>query len=362
MARTPKPPTGCRIKGGRYYRVQYVGMVDGKRTQKWHALTRVAEGLPALYAALHELAAPREDTRMKPAVERWIKDALPGLSESEQKEQSRMATVIAETFIEYDATEVQAKDVFDFLQDWARDGKLRTAQRYRNALNKFFKWAIIQGIRTDNPVDPVSTPAPPPNMRHMTDEAFRLIRAKLLGNPGHKAASGEMMQVYVDLLYLTGQSGNDVRLLRWAQVDESAGVIRFARSKVAKKTAAQVDYPITPAIARVLARAKTLMKGKALLSPYVIHNLEGEPYSAHGVNTAWKRARERAFADHQNMPEIKAYTLKDLRAKHATDAKARGYTTEQIGDGLAHADVGMTTTYLKKRMAKRASVELEIPE
>jgi hypothetical protein len=25
MPAKPKPPTGCRIKGGRYYRVRYVG-------------------------------------------------------------------------------------------------------------------------------------------------------------------------------------------------------------------------------------------------------------------------------------------------------------------------------------------------
>jgi len=54
----PKPPTGCRIKGGRYYRVFYAGKVDGKIKTRWVALSRVDEGLPALYRALADLDNP----------------------------------------------------------------------------------------------------------------------------------------------------------------------------------------------------------------------------------------------------------------------------------------------------------------
>lgn len=357
-----KAPTGCKIRSGRYYRMQYLGMVNGVRKYKEHPLTRVSEGLPAVYRALADLGsyAVSRNKAMPKRIESWLQHALPGLSATEQKEITRKGGIVSTAFAEFDTTQVQAKHILLFLKQWTGTNKLRMAQSYRAMLNQFFKWVIVQGDRQDNPVEPVSTKTPAPNMRDMNDFAFMAIRAKLMGDDEHPAESGAMMQCCVDLLYLTGQSGIDIRTLKWAQIE--AEIIPFARSKVAKTTGAKVDFPITPAIAKVLERAKALMIAKGLLSPFVIHNLNGAAYSAHAISTAWDRARKRAFKEHPDMPELLKYTTKDLRAKHATDAKRLGYTTEQIGDGLAHANEGMTTVYLKQRMSKKASVKLEIPE
>lgn len=358
----PKLPPGVRLSSGRYYRVQYLGMVDGKQKQKWHPLTKEAEGMAAMFRALAELGSqPSISDRAVPSrITEWLAQALPGLSMSEQKEISRMAGEVSEAFKAFRTDQAQAKHILAFLQQWTLEGKQRTAQRYRDVLNKFFKWVILQGDRMDNPVDPVSVKPPPPHNRYITDAEFLLIREKLLGDAGHKAASGPMMQVYVDLLYLTGQSGNEIRTLRWAQVDEQAGVIHFERSKVKKKVNAKVDWPITAAIAETLARAREIIRGRqkgkvATITPaFVVSTLGGATYTAHGVGTAWERARERAG--------ILDATLKDLRAKHATDAKRLGYSDEEIGEGLAHADPSMTRVYLKQRMAKTGRVELSLPK
>lgn len=361
----PRPPVGCAVRNGRYYRVQYAGTVGGKRKQVWHPLTRVSEGLPALYRALADLGdvARRQNISVQARIDEWLQDFLPGHAAAEQKEQARMANVIAQAFIEFDTKQVQAKHVHTFLQGWVRAGKRRTAQRYRNTLGKFFRWVILQGDRTDNPVDPVAVPAPAPNMRYMDDEAFTLIREKLLGDAGHKAASGVMMQAYVDLAYLTGHGGVDIRTLRWTDIDFEAGLIRVKRSKVAKKTGVRVDIAITRPIRNVLARARKHMTAQGRVSPYVIQNLDGSPYSASGVGTAWERARERAAtAMPDRADELRAFTLKDLRAKFATDAKAQGYTDEQIAAGLAHVDTNTTTIYLKKRLSKTSNIDLEIPK
>jgi integrase len=362
-----RAPTGCRAKHGRYFRVQYTGIVDGKRKYKWIALTRVDEGLPALYRALSELdimPTSFEDTSVPARMSKWLITALPGLSAAEQKEKARKGVIISKAFKTFKTRDVTAAHVQDFLNAWATGKKprLNMAGKYRAMLKQFFDWVIIRGDIRANPVDPVKVDSPPPNMRHMDDEAFALIRSKLLGETSHKAASGEMMQVYVDLSYLTGHGGVDVRTLRWADVDEAAGLIRVERSKVRKKTAAKVDIVITPAIAAVLERAKKHMKAKARVSPYVVHNLEGSAYTSHGVGTAWERARERAAkAMPERKEELLKFTLKDLRAKFATDAKSAGYSDEQIAAGMAHADTSMTTVYLKKRMAKRSNIELVVP-
>lgn len=350
-----KPPPGVTLSNGRYYRVQYAGMVNGKRRQKWHPLTREDEGLPALYAALANLESEAKARRndMPSAVSEWLKVALPGLSVAEQHETTRMAHIIRAGLEDFEVDQAQARDMLTFLNQWSLTGKLRTAQRYRAILTKFFRWSIVQGYRIDNPIDAVRLKAPKARDRYITDEEFMAIRAKLLGSDDHKAASGDMMQTYVDLLYLTGQRGTDIRTLRWSQVDEHAGVIHFKPSKTAGSSGAKVDVPVTKAIAEVLARAKQHMRAKARVSPYVIHNLEGNAYSAHGVGTAWERARNRAG--------IEDATLKDLRGKHATDAKKAGYEIEEIQASLAHEDASTTKVYLKQRETARSRVALSIP-
>ena len=359
-----KLPPGCHLKGRYYYRVVYAGIQNGKVKHRWIKLSRVVEGLPALYHALAQLGdrPGKVDIGVPARITAWLRDALPGLSVAEQKETMRMAGIISRTFVNFTTQNVQAKHVYTFVQQWIKQEKLRTAQAYLSKLNKFFKWAIIQGDRQDNPCDPVSVPSPAPNMRYMDDDAFVWIREKLLGDPGHKAASGEMMQVYVDLAYLTGHGGIDIRTLRWAQIDEARGMIPVTRSKVKKKTAKTVDILITPPIGDVLERAKRLTKEKARISPFVVHNLDGSAYTAAGISTAWRRARERAFNEHKERPDLLEFTVRDLRAKFASDAKAAGYTDEQIAGGMAHVDTSMTTLYFKKRMAMRSEIELELPK
>jgi len=350
-----KLPPGVTLKNGRYYRVQYAGMVDGKRRQKWHPLTRETEGAAALYAAMAELEGQQTavNDAMRAAVTDWLKSSLPGLSAGEQTDVTRMAETLRDSFEDFAVDQVQARDILTFLNQWTLAGKLRTAQRYRAVLGKFFRWTIIQGMRIDNPVDPIRLKAPQAHDRYITDDEFLAIRAKLLGDDDHKAASGPMLQVFVDLLYLTGQRGTDIRLLNWSQIDEAAGVIRFRPSKTGKTSGAKVEIPITAPIAEALARARQLVKAKARISPYVIHNLEGSPYTAHGVGTAWERARKRAG--------IEDATLKDLRGKHATDAKKAGYSETDIQDSLAHETVGTTRVYIKQRMARVSKVELALP-
>jgi integrase len=292
----PKLPPGVRLVSGRYYRVQYVGIVNGKRKQKVHPLTRASEGLAALFRALASMENEPEsyDTRIPFRIKLWLQQALPDLSPDEQKEISRMGAEISAAFKEFKVDQIHARHILQFLQQWTIAGKLRTAQRYRATLNKFFRWAIIQGDRLDNPVGPISTKAPPPRTRYLTDAEYFAIREALMGNKDHQASSGAMMQIYVDLLYLTGQRGQDIRSLKWTQIDEVAGVIRFAPSKVQHSTAAKVEIPITDSIANVIKRARERMRARARLSPFVVHNLEGSPYTAHGVGTAWERARKRA--------------------------------------------------------------------
>lgn len=340
MAKIPKRPPGCAIRNGRYYRVQYAGMIDGKRKQKWHPLTRVTDGLPALYRALSDLSQPVKAS-MPSRLDQWLAHVLPGLGALEQKEMTRKVQVAGKAFVEFDAGQVEARHIMQFLTHWTEQKKLRMAQSYKTMLRAFFKWVIVQGDRADNPVDAVKTKAPKPRSRYMTDEEFLSIRAHL----------SPMIQVFVDLLYLTGQRANDIRGLRWSQIDS---VIHFQPSKTIHSTAVKVDIPISEPIAEVLERAKGMMRDASRLSPYVVHQPSGSAYTQHGLNSAWAKAREKTA--------VKDCTLRDIRAKHATDGERAGHSVEEISQGLAHADTSMTRTYLKTRVTKRGVVSLKIPK
>lgn len=335
-----KHPTGCTVKNGRYYRAQYIGMDNGKRRYKWHALTRVSDGMPALYRALADMSQPVRST-MPARVDQWLASVMPGLGVLEQKEMSRKVRVVGKAFAEFDTAQVEARHVLQFVNHWQAQGKLRMAQSYRAMLRQFFKWCIVQGDRADNPVDAVNTKAPPPRSRYMTDDEFTAIRAHL----------SPMLQCFVDLLYLTGQRSKDVRELRWTQVGE---VIRFQPSKTMHSTAVKVDIPVTDEIASVLQRVKELMRDASRVSPYVIHQTTGAAYSQHGLNSAWDKARSKAG--------VSGCTMRDIRAKHATDAEKAGYSTDAIQQQLAHSDASMTRVYLKQRVTRKGTVSLKVPK
>ena len=100
----------------------------------------------------------------------------------------------------------------------------------------------------------------------------------------------------------------------------------------------------------MLDRARQLGAVKSL---YVVHTGRGQPYTANGIGSAWRRACARAG--------VKDATLKDIRAKAATDAKKAGYTRKEISVGLAHTGESMTEHYLRGRDAERSRVELSLP-
>lgn len=330
---------GITIKNGRYYRVQ--SLPD--RHQKWHALSRVDEGLPALYAALAALDTTVPDDLAGEQIKRWLSVSLPGLSVSEQRETERMALTIAKAFAEFRLDQIQAKHVQAFLyENWIAKGKKRTAQRYRNVLNKIMKWSIVQGMRTDNPVEPVSVETPDSHDYYIPDSDFIAIRVHL----------SEMIRCFVDLCYLTGQRSTDIRLLRWTQIEN--GVIKFKPSKTKKSSGAKVDVPVTTAIQEVLDKVKGMMRDRARVTPFVIHSPDGTNYQATGLRAAWERAKKLAG--------VSGGTIKDIRAKHATDASKQGYTMEEIQGSLAHEDSSTTRVYLKQREAVLSVVKLTIPK
>lgn len=196
----------------------------------------------------------------------------------------------------------------------------------------------------------LSLAVPPKRDVYISDEQYNSIRNALLyGNDGKATRTGEMVQCYMDLLYLLYQRGTDVRLLRWDQVTDDG--ILFKPTKTERSSGAKVRVPIGDDACAVLARIKQIGK---MRSVYVIHTEHGQPYTSNGIGSLFKRACARAG--------ILGVTLKDIRAKAATDAKQQGYRQEQLQTALAHTDAATTRTYIRSREVPISEVVLKLPK
>lgn len=348
-------PPRVYARDGRYYLVESLRecYANGKPKQKWHPLTRVDEGKAPMFKALAELNGESIDSEPSfPALmKKWLGAALYGLSPGEQKETERKAGILMLAFAEFDISEVQPKHIQQFLNDnFLAAGKLPMARSYKAALSKFFRWAQLHNYRTDNPCDPIRLKQSPKRDRYITDDEYHAVRAALLvGRDGNKTPSGQMVQCFIDLCYLTGQRSTEIRLMKWNQIEQE--FIHFKPTKTAASTGAKVKIPVTPAIAEVLERARMIGKIKGV---FVIHQLNGSKYTDDGIRSAWGRACDRAG--------VKNATIKDLRGKHATDALQSGYSIEQIQTSLAHGDKATTEIYLKQIAAGVSVITLDLPK
>lgn len=264
------------------------------------------------------------------------------------RELARQCRVISDAFGAFDVAQIEPQDVAAFVDQW--EGR-RMAKIYHGRLSAFFAWACRKGLRADNPAREIRTERTERRARYVTDAEFRAIReAMALGEDGRRTASGAMMQAFLDLLYLTMQRPTEIRLLRWDQVDEMDGHIKFRPTKTDRSSGASVAVPITLDITEALRSARLAGGVKSL---YVIHTLQGQPYSVWGISSAWRRACERAG--------VAGATTRDIRAKAITDARRAGYSLDDLKIAAAHTDARMTGAYVKQAVAPASPVRLKLP-
>lgn len=101
-----------------------------------------------------------------------------------------------------------------------------------------------------------------------------------------------MMQVFVDLCYLTCQRSTEIRCLLLDQIDREAEVIHFVPTKTEDSSGEAVDWPITPEIDEVLKRARVLEP--TFGQTYVVRDAAGNPYTDQACRDAWEGAMARA--------------------------------------------------------------------
>jgi hypothetical protein len=346
--------------------------------EQWVKLSRQDQGETRMLERLAEekrkIEIDPNDGNMPRLVDIYMDAHESTYAKTFRAEWRRRGESVKTGFARFDIQQVDSGEIYDFLNDNWKD-KLPTYQAMHAWLGKFFAWATIKRYVTANPVREISVKKPKKRTVLIRTDHFLAIRAALATYRYEKTIKGKkqvieakvptgpMMQVFVDLCYLTIQRSTEIRHLLWKQdpadpfgcswVDEKAGVIHFVPSKTEDSSGELVDWPITPEIDAVLKRAKAL--APQLGQRYVVRDEHGQPKTAAACRDAWREALRRAGL--AGMP----YTVKDIRAKAMTDAKALGYDIEALQVAGAHAARETTEIYIKSRQVPTSNVRLALP-
>jgi integrase len=366
---THRTLTGTRIyiRDGQYKYLSPEPMLNPKNGKMvtLHPLCQVSDGELKAREALNILTG-----LVKPAegggdicawIDKWRTNLLKQRNKKAPKDPARLPTfvkgtkniesalrVIEKGLADFDISEIRAYDIAQFLDQW--EGQ-RAAQVYKSYLVKFFAWCISRhGLIDVNPATQIEIEPPEKRLVYMTHKQFHAIRdALLIGADNKPTRTGEMIQCYMDLLYLLFQRGTDIRLMRWNDITPKG--IEVNPTKTEKSSGKNVMLPITPDLKMVIDKIKAISKSR---STFIISTEHGQPYTASGVRSAFNRAAERAG--------VEGVTLKDIRSKATTDAKNAGYTVEELQVALAHSDKATTQGYIRHETAPVSAVAISLPE
>lgn len=344
MSSSKGPVKGTRIQDGRYYLVR----ADGKK-RIWIPLTKVAEGLPAFYAALAVATrAPTvSDDLMPKVIAAWEKTVMANHADSTQRDERARGKVIADEFEEFRAGDIQPPDVTAFLEQYA--DRPKTFNLYRAQIGELMRFAMQKGWREPgtNPVrEIIPTMSTPARDRYPTDSEVRRIKvAGIYGKDGRKTRSGLMLAALVDMAYLTGQRIGDLLALKWAAFGRD-GIV-FTPAKTSKTTGGRILIEWTPKLRDVERRLKALRAERRAFGEFVFTKQSakkgmarpGQRYTYWGASTAWRRACERAGIEDLHFHDLRAKALTDTEESDGMQAarrKGSHSTEQQTSDYVRH--------------------------
>lgn len=350
------PAKGTQIKDGRYYLVR----AQGKR-RIWIKLTRVAEGLPAFYAALaREHGRAERPDYMPQVVAAWNAAVMSKHSAKTQVDETRRSKVIAEAFEEFRAEQVEPPDVVEFLEPL--QATARTHDLFRAQLHSIFAYAELRGWRKagSNPVTVVPPMGYTPRKRYITDSELRRIKVGCVyGDDGRRNRSGITMACCIELAYLTAMDvGVMIRILEQRDPERPdephlcAEGIWLMRDKTRHCGGDALIITWTPRLRAVVARLQKLkaernLKKRAsqrVQTPALITKQDGTPMTYEALAAAWQRGVKRA--------KVPATMFRDLRAKALTD-KAKREGVRAASDLGIHATEAQTTDYVRRNTARK---------
>lgn len=322
--------------------------------QKWNWLSRIDAGEAALHEALARFhGKPLERGNMRALIKDFGSTHFKALSFEVRKEYERMFGVIGEAFADYDAAEVEAGDILKFLDD--NFSEHRTARRaYKARLSTFFGWCVLNAGKTGvkaNPCREIKLARGPKRRGKMNDAVYWAMMDAL----------PEIGKLFLELTYVTRQRPTEIRLFResWIRPDR----IRFEPSKTEDSSGEYIEVARTKRINAIIARLRVLraerLQARKVVpidesrDPYLLVSEDGKPYTKSGLNTVWRRGREKAKAGKVTTRDIRPYALAKL--------EEAGHSVEKIREAAAHTTTMQTEDYLNQHRERFSAIALKPP-
>ena len=210
--------------------------------------------------------------------------------------------------------EITQGDIALYLHRCKRTG----ARGEISVLSSAYQHAMVNAGLTFNPCIGVKSTKPRSRRdRYITDAELVAVRDN----------ASPLLQVAIDLAYLTGLRISDLLSLRWDQFKEG-GIIEN------RKTGIRQHFVVTDDLRAVLDAAHALQGRVASL--YVLAGRGGQPLNRQTVGVWWRKACAAAG--------VTGAVWHDLRAKAGTDVDAAGSDAQKL---LGHTSAQTTRTYLR---------------
>lgn len=265
------------------------------------------------------------------------------LADSTKKDYEQCSGPLLKTFGTTRASDIQAPDVARYLRIERAEAPVR-ANREIALLSNLIGLAIERGETTHNPCREVRRNEEQPRSEAPEVEDFNGFRAWV----AWEAPQRRMIGMAAEYAAYAGNRKAEFLDLTWPQIDEQAGVIRVKRAKQRGKKRGEVieHIEITPAVAELLERLKTVRKNDCL---YVFSNRYGTHYTDAGFKAMWSKMMADAI---EGKRVAKRFTFHDLRAYYVTRYKAERGTLPDL-----HANPATTArVYDRSKIVKRRAL------
>lgn len=209
-----------------------------------------------------------------------------------------------------------------------------TANRRLSVYKRFYRWALREGLRTDDPTRRLGAARQPMRLPKSLSEAQ--VEA-LLAAPDVATALGLRDRAMLELMYASGLRVSELVSLTLLSVDLGQGVLRVT-GKGARERLVPFGEVAADWLRRYLAQARPELLGRRASPDLFVTRRDGQAMSRQMFWGTVKRCATQAGIDVPLSP----HTLRHAFATHLLNHGADLRAVQML---LGHADISTTTIY-----------------